>query len=126
MQTFYRSSLSFPSRLPLPLTYLLFYFYLVMSRSSILALPYATYSRYLRQHTAYVCSPATAATTALLVLSLKQELSEESSMVFVKGDANYRRLIGDRLWPTDTPFSEVASYFPTRLCALRTLKAELG
>lgn len=47
-------------------------------------------------------------------------------MVFVKGDANYRRLIGDRLWETDTLFSDVAGYFPTRLCALRTLKAELG
>ncbi|CAM9402785.1 unnamed protein product [Scytosiphon promiscuus] len=57
---------------------------------------------------------------------IRKELREESSMVFVKGDANYRRLIGDRLWPTDTPFSEVAGYFPTRLCALRTLKAELG
>lgn len=47
-------------------------------------------------------------------------------MVFLKGDANYRRLIGDRLWSTDTPFLDVAGYFPARLCALRTLKAELG
>lgn len=47
-------------------------------------------------------------------------------MVFLKGDANYRRLIGDRRWPTNTPFSDVAGYFPTKLCALRTLKAELG
>lgn len=60
------------------------------------------------------------------LLPAKQELRDESSMVFVKGDANYRRLIGDRLWPTDTPFSDVAGYFPARLCALRTLKAELG
>ncbi|CAN0355930.1 unnamed protein product [Pylaiella littoralis] len=57
---------------------------------------------------------------------IRRELGDESSMVFVKGDANYRRLIGDRLWETDTPFSDVAGYFPTRLCALRTLKAELG
>lgn len=62
----------------------------------------------------------------LLLLRAKQELGDESSMVFVKGDANYRRLIGDRLWPTDTPFPDVAGYFPARLCALRTLKAELG
>lgn len=55
-----------------------------------------------------------------------QELASESELVFVKGDANYRRLIGDRRWATDIPFADVAGYFPTRLCALRTLKAELG
>eukprot|EP00903_Cladosiphon_okamuranus_P013637 g12701.t1 len=59
-------------------------------------------------------------------MRIRKELGDESSMVFVKGDANYRRLIGDRLWSTDTPFSDVAGYFPSRLCALRTLKAELG
>mmetsp|Transcript_10808 Transcript_10808/g.14027 ORF Transcript_10808/g.14027 Transcript_10808/m.14027 type:complete len:440 (-) Transcript_10808:312-1631(-) len=56
---------------------------------------------------------------------LRSELGE-SSIVFVKGDANYRRLLGDRYWPLSTPFTDVANYFPTRLCALRTLKAELG
>lgn len=50
----------------------------------------------------------------------------QSSLVFVKGDANYRRLLGDRDWPLDTPFSDVACYFPAPVCALRTLKAELG
>lgn len=55
-----------------------------------------------------------------------KDLRDESALVFLKGDANYRRLIGDRLWPTDTPFSDVAGYFPAKLCALRTLKAELG
>uniref|UniRef100_A0A061RG63 Sugar phosphate phosphatase n=1 Tax=Tetraselmis sp. GSL018 TaxID=582737 RepID=A0A061RG63_9CHLO len=49
-----------------------------------------------------------------------------SSLVFVKGDANYRRLLGDRHWPLDTPFEDVVSYFPAPACALRTLKAELG
>ncbi|CAM9633651.1 unnamed protein product [Ascophyllum nodosum] len=57
---------------------------------------------------------------------IRKELRDESAMVFLKGDANYRRLIGDRLWQTDTPFSDVVGYFPTKLCALRTLKAELG
>ncbi|CAM9690462.1 unnamed protein product, partial [Laminaria digitata] len=61
-----------------------------------------------------------------VTLCAAKDLGGESALVFVKGDANYRRLIGDRLWPTDTPFSDVAGYFPTRLCALRTLKAELG
>ena len=52
--------------------------------------------------------------------------STPSSMVFVKGDANYRRLLGDRKWATDTPFQDVVSYFPVPICALRTLKAEVS
>lgn len=47
-------------------------------------------------------------------------------LVFVKGDANYRRLLGDRAWPLSTPFSDVVSYWPSAICALRALKAELG
>jgi hypothetical protein len=43
----------------------------------------------------------------------------------VKGDANYRRLIGDALWPHDTPFAHVLSYFAAPLLALRTLKSEV-
>lgn len=50
----------------------------------------------------------------------------QSALVFVKGDANYRRLLGDRQWNLQTPFADVVSYFPVPLCALRTLKAELG
>ncbi|CAN0409628.1 unnamed protein product, partial [Ectocarpus sp. 12 AP-2014] len=30
---------------------------------------------------------------------IRKDFRDESSMVFVKGDANYRRLIGDRRWP---------------------------
>jgi Damage-control phosphatase ARMT1-like domain len=52
--------------------------------------------------------------------------SGSSAMVFVKGDANYRRLLGDRTWPLDTPFGDVVSYFPVPVCALRTLKAEVS
>ena len=51
---------------------------------------------------------------------------ERDDLVVLKGDANYRRLLGDRLWPLDAPFHEVAAYFPAPLLALRTLKAELG
>lgn len=50
----------------------------------------------------------------------------ESSLVFVKGDANYRRLLGDRHWPFTTPFQDIVCYFPAPLVALRTLKAELA
>jgi hypothetical protein len=57
--------------------------------------------------------------------TLRQELSE-SVLVVSKGDANYRRLLGDRHWPFTTPFEEIVSYFPTPLLALRTLKSELA
>ena len=54
------------------------------------------------------------------------ELFTESQLVISKGDANYRRLLGDRHWPFTTPFNEIMSYFPAPLLALRTLKAELA
>lgn len=56
---------------------------------------------------------------------LRNDMST-SMLVFVKGDANYRRLLGDRDWNLETPFSNILSYFPAPVCALRTLKAELG
>lgn len=46
-------------------------------------------------------------------------------LVVVKGDANYRRLLGDAAWPPTTSFNEIVRYFPAPLAALRTLKAEL-
>lgn len=49
-----------------------------------------------------------------------------SDLVVVKGDANYRRLLGDRKWPFTAPLEAVLSYFPAPLLALRTLKAELA
>ncbi|MBD1909258.1 protein-glutamate O-methyltransferase family protein [Leptolyngbya sp. FACHB-16] len=54
---------------------------------------------------------------------LKQELAQ-SNLVFVKGDANYRRLLGDCHWALTTPFEEVVNYFPAPLAALRTIKSE--
>jgi uncharacterized protein with ATP-grasp and redox domains len=49
----------------------------------------------------------------------------EANLVILKGDANYRRLIGDCHWEPTTPFESAAGYFPATLVALRTLKAEL-
>lgn len=46
-------------------------------------------------------------------------------LVLVKGDANYRRLVGDAHWPPTTPFGEITRYFPTSVVALRTFKSEL-
>lgn len=49
-----------------------------------------------------------------------------ADLVISKGDANYRRLLGDRHWDYTTPFEEVVDYFPAPLVALRTLKAEVA
>jgi uncharacterized protein with ATP-grasp and redox domains len=48
-----------------------------------------------------------------------------SELLISKGDANYRRWLGDRHWPLTTPFADVVGYAPAPLVALRTLKAEL-
>lgn len=48
-----------------------------------------------------------------------------ADLVISKGDANYRRLLGDRQWSFTKPFGDVVSYFPAPLLALRTLKAEV-
>ena len=56
--------------------------------------------------------------------SLKHQL-EAFDLAILKGDANYRRLIGDRHWDPTTSFEEITAYFPTSVVSLRTLKAEL-
>ncbi|HUN06515.1 MAG TPA: damage-control phosphatase ARMT1 family protein [Aggregatilineales bacterium] len=48
----------------------------------------------------------------------------DAALVMVKGDANYRRLLGDALWPSITSFAAVLDYFPAPLVALRTLKSD--
>lgn len=45
-------------------------------------------------------------------------------VVILKGDANYRRLVGDAPWPHDTSVT-TAMDFPRPLIALRTCKAEV-
>ncbi|HEX7072399.1 MAG TPA: damage-control phosphatase ARMT1 family protein [Rhodothermales bacterium] len=49
-----------------------------------------------------------------------------SDLVVSKGDANYRRLLGDLKWPLDTPFRDIVNYFPAPVVVLRTYKSELG
>jgi len=46
-------------------------------------------------------------------------------LAVMKGDANYRRMVGDRHWPTTTATVELLHYFPVPVVLLRTLKAEL-
>ncbi len=56
---------------------------------------------------------------------LLQDEVNPSHLVISKGDANYRRILGDRHWPFTTPFEDVASYFLPPLLALRTCKSEV-
>jgi uncharacterized protein with ATP-grasp and redox domains len=68
-------------------------------------------------------------TSPLRARELPQNVNGElarADLVISKGDANYRRLLGDRHWAFTTPFEEVVSYFPAPLLGLRTLKAEVA
>lgn len=47
-----------------------------------------------------------------------------ATLCIIKGDANYRRLLGDAIWPADHPLAPIVSYFPAPLVALRTLKSD--
>jgi hypothetical protein len=48
----------------------------------------------------------------------------DARLAIIKGDANYRRMVGDALWPAETPLQQVVDYFPCPLLALRTLKSD--
>ncbi len=48
-----------------------------------------------------------------------------AGLVLIKGDANYRRLVGDRHWPPSTPLESLTGYFPAPLAVLRTMKSEI-
>ncbi|MES4887246.1 damage-control phosphatase ARMT1 family protein [Streptomyces sp. NPDC096012] len=48
-----------------------------------------------------------------------------ATLTVVKGDLNYRRLVGDRRWPPTTPFQRTTAWFPGPVAALRTLKSEV-
>jgi hypothetical protein len=47
-----------------------------------------------------------------------------ASIAVVKGDANYRRVVGDAAWPPATPFAEASAYRPCPLVCLRTMKSD--
>ncbi|MGR6973429.1 damage-control phosphatase ARMT1 family protein [Streptomyces cynarae] len=48
-----------------------------------------------------------------------------ADLTVLKGDLNYRRLVGDRLHPPTTPFADATAYFPGPVAALRTLKSDV-
>lgn len=57
--------------------------------------------------------------------SLKTELSN-SNLIVIKGDANYRRLLGDRHWDFTADITDIVCYLPAPMVALRTLKSEVA
>jgi hypothetical protein len=48
-----------------------------------------------------------------------------ATMTLMKGDLNYRRLVGDQHWPATTSFAETVGHFPSPVAALRTLKSDV-
>ncbi|OQS07582.1 hypothetical protein THRCLA_00421 [Thraustotheca clavata] len=52
------------------------------------------------------------------------EVLSKAGLVILKGDANYRRMLGDRMWPATTPLTEAMPFFPTSFVALRTMKSD--
>lgn len=67
-------------------------------------------------------------TTPLTFHDLPPELTARfahARLVIVKGDLNYRRLVGDLHWPATTSFAAATSYFPAPVVALRTLKSDV-
>jgi hypothetical protein len=67
--------------------------------------------------------------TSLFYFQLPADLHGDlaaADLVLLKGDVNYRRLLGDARWPPTTSFEQAVAYFPTSCVALRTFKAELA
>lgn len=50
----------------------------------------------------------------------------QSKLVISKGDANYRRFLGDLHWVATTPIEDIIDYFPAPLVLLRTFKSEVA
>jgi len=68
-------------------------------------------------------------TSPLLGWEMPEDLYQElahSDLIISKGDANYRRWLGDRHWPFTTPFADIMAYIPAPFLALRTLKAQVA
>ncbi|MEU0149583.1 damage-control phosphatase ARMT1 family protein [Streptomyces sp. NPDC006288] len=70
---------------------------------------------------AFFCAPFP---YELMPDELRAELAG-ATLTILKGDLNYRRLVGDRLWPPTTPFADVTAYFPGAVATLRTLKSDV-
>ena len=58
-----------------------------------------------------------------LPASLHDALNK-AQLVIIKGDANYRRAVGDCLWDAHSPFAEALGYLDAPALCLRTLKSD--
>lgn len=56
--------------------------------------------------------------------TISQQLAS-ANLVISKGDANYRRALGDAPWPHTTRFTDIVCYLPTPTLFLRTCKSEV-
>ena len=54
-----------------------------------------------------------------------REVFAGAALTIMKGDLNYRRLVGDQLWPATARFSDLVSYFPGPVAVLRILKSDV-
>lgn len=66
--------------------------------------------------------------TCLFYIEMPDDLDTalaRADLVLCKGDANYRRLLGDAHWDPTAAFAAVVDYMPAPLAALRTLKSEI-
>jgi Damage-control phosphatase ARMT1-like domain len=57
--------------------------------------------------------------------TLKNDLSPASCLI-VKGDANYRRLLGDLHWDYTSNINDIVCYLPVPVVPIRTLKSEVA
>eukprot|EP01080_Neovahlkampfia_damariscottae_P005512 gene5512-9329_t len=48
---------------------------------------------------------------------------KKADLVIFKGDANYRRILGDLHWDFNSNFDSIVEHFPTSILSLRTLKS---
>jgi hypothetical protein len=61
------------------------------------------------------------------LVKLPDRLAKEvrrARIVVLKGDANYRRTIGDALWPPETSLAQATADLAAPLLALRTMKSD--
>ncbi|GJQ84217.1 hypothetical protein Trydic_g2887 [Trypoxylus dichotomus] len=69
--------------------------------------------------------PVTYAEMTSYDVELYRKLSEAKLTIF-KGDLNYRKLFGEKNWIPETSIEEgLQGFHPSRLCTLRTLKADI-
>ena len=54
------------------------------------------------------------------------ELLRKQGLLISKGDANYRRLLGDLHWPYDTALEAVLEYLPCAVLVMRTMKSNVN